>query len=177
MKFHAWIPAPYLVKLRKALENVGLETKRQFRTPGYAIRQCSYEYLKLLRGNILKEAFAGSYGSYSKKYDEWKQESGPLGYPAWWMLTGDLVTSLTFWKGAQSGSVARWHSGIPAGKSGGSSPWSKGRRPIALYARALEEGLGRQPKRPVFAPTLQQFLPIATLICQKSLQKVGSQWK
>lgn len=109
----------------------------------------------------------------SERYYKWKLKYG-MSPEKYWVLYGDLLLNVRYWK-----KRAGWFAGVPAGvkDSGGKSWRSSGRsssrksgkkKEIAAYGWIMEgSGTGDpqfhgrggvHPPRPVFEPTLEDFI-------------------
>ena len=137
----------------------------------------SIGYVNLIRQNILTGKYDASYPPYSERYYHWKYFIvGSSG--GFWFLKGYLFNALVSFR-FQNG----WMGGVPPGLLvEGSSWYGKGYtgKPayIGEYARWMEYGTLRQPARPLFTPTLEEYKSDSALKeAIKSLKKVGSQWR
>ena len=108
---------------------------------------------ELLRRNIQRGAFAGSYPGYNPRYAAYKQIMFGSSKP--WVLFGDVLSSITVFSYGKG-----YMAGIPAGRMDrGEKGWFGTGKPsyIAAYARANEFGEGPTPERPMFRPTFAQY--------------------
>jgi hypothetical protein len=142
-------------------------------------RKNSIDYAMLLRQNIHSQKHMSGYPPYNERYAEWKEQYA-LYDEGYWKAMGSLVSAITFWK-EQHG---RWRSGVPEGAydTGGTSWFGTGAegedKPIAMYARTIEYGLGKQPERPIFRPTLKEYK--ATKYMERgreAIRELKRQWR
>ena len=108
------------------------------------------DYYQLVVKNIVSQKFRWTV--YSTDYRDWKAKSN---YPGkgFWQLTKDLMGSLTTWKDGEG-----YRAGIPSGAMGGAS-WSpkSPKRSISMYGWYGEYGRKKQPARPLFEPTMDEY--------------------
>lgn len=162
-------------------------------SPADLPRQLSRAYIDLIRNTIITRMVpVGTpvYPPYNSKYAMWKKKYGK--YDGFWQLMGDLYSNLGSFK---------WGGGYYAGikffarDKGGKSWFGEGNKgkskPIAMYARVMEEGSpninnsGVHPARPLFAPTLKHFVYSrskktagdAWTIADKTLAILGRKWE
>jgi len=110
--------------------------------------KCAVDYAYRLSYNITTQKF--TYAPYSSRYKTWKDKyfPGSLGF---WHLQGYLLKNIKPAK-VQGG----WFAGIdesamaPAIRGGGSHR-------VADYGYHMEYGSKKQPARPLFNPTLDEF--------------------
>ena len=140
--------------------------------------RCAVDYLGVVRKNITQGTYATNYPPYNPKYAKWKVETMMAG-STFWILKRDLLRSLTVIK-------KRWGyvGGIPLGAmdSGGKSWYGRGgkgkRKPITMYAKTIEFGLGKQPARPVFEPSANEYAEDGWKKQGKeSLRKIKDAWR
>jgi len=158
-----------------AIRKVEVQVKRERDLLPY---ENAIDYISLLHKNITQGTFSTSYPPYSPRYAKWKVETMRMG-SSFWILKGDLLRSLTVIK-------KRWGfvGGIPlnAMDSGGKSWHGTGdkgpRKSITMYAKTIEFGLGKQPARPVFEPTGEQFSKAGWLLnAKQSMDRIGRVWR
>jgi hypothetical protein len=129
---------------------------------GDIIRALSHGYFTMVRDNLLSGKYPKSTKSYNKDYLNWKIRN--YGHAEPWFLAGDLFRNIQIYEKDGGRAV-----GIPKGKKVGGKSWlyekgdqSKGynARDISYYAYLNEYGSpsGKIPARPVFTPTLADFV-------------------
>lgn len=132
-------------------------------------RLMSIDYIDAIRKNIYTGKFNGTYRPYNPRYSDWKYGTySKVAIGSFWILSGDLVASLKSQKMGRA-----WFGGIPAGvyDTGGKSWLGRGdrgeRKLIAQYANWMEYGRRGQPSRPLFRPTLGEY------VSGKALTRLG----
>lgn len=148
---------------------------------GTVCREGALQYTKLLTQNILSNKFAATYAPYHPQYAKYKASVATRG--GFWQLYGDLLRSIQFyrhsktiWKAGVKGVGKResWFTGKGSRKK--PTPYN-----IAKYATIGEFGssAGGQfhPARPIFRPTLAEFVPTWYDINLKALKFVAEVWK
>jgi hypothetical protein len=113
------------------------------------------DYIYRVSNNISIQKFAGQWSPLNQRYKEWKIFA--YGESRWWIMSGALQKSLSAFK--LSGG---WFGGIPAHAMAPSTSWF-GTKPgapvsIAEYGYWAEYGRRGQAARPLFNPTLEEFV-------------------
>jgi len=112
------------------------------------------DYVYRLNRNIVNQKFAGTYASYSPKYAAWKSKNYP-GSIGFWHLRGYMLKNLRAFKDPQG-----WIGGINGSITVPGIGFGKGSKPQNLsdIGFRMEYGKGRQPARPLFMPTLDEYV-------------------
>jgi hypothetical protein len=135
------------------------------------------DYVHRLNKNLTSQKFSASYPSYSSlRYATWKEKyfPGSLGF---WHLRGFVLKSLRPFK--VSGG---WIGGIRGDLMVPGSSWfGEGMTGEAVrlsdIAYWMEYGRRRQPPRPLFNPTLSEFIQIGwPIVITKSISKMKATW-
>ena len=136
------------------------------------------DYSQLLANNILSGKHMSGFAQYSERYQEWKDQWAT--YTGFWQAMGHLVNSITHWEDGHG----KWRAGIPEGVTdvGGTSWFGMGDRgppkPIAMYAKTMEYGENRQPERPIFHPTLEEYKAGGYVRRgERALKTLGTRWR
>jgi hypothetical protein len=113
------------------------------------------DYFTRVSSNIATQKFAGDWAPLNQRYKEWKLFA--FGESRTWIMRGILQKSLTAFKVAEG-----WFGGVPEGVMAPGTSWF-GTEPgspisVAQYGSWLEYGRNKQPERPLFRPTLQEFI-------------------
>ena len=113
------------------------------------------DYVYRVSNNISIQRFAGDWTPLNQRYKEWKLFA--FGESRWWIMSGALQKSLSAFR-LQDG----WFGGVPEHAMAPSTSWF-GTEPgalvsIAEYGYWAEYGRKGQAARPLFRPTLQEFV-------------------
>lgn len=114
------------------------------------------KFSHLIVSNISTQKYAAGYAPLNTRYKEWKEHYGRSG-KEFWALFNNLIQRVSAFK-----VTGGWMGGIEAGMSVGETSWfGKGDKghsvDIAQYATWLERGRSRQPARPLFEPTTEEY--------------------
>jgi len=113
------------------------------------------DYFTRVSSNIATQKFASQWAPLNQRYREWKEFV--FGDDKWWYMSGALQRSLTAFKTKDG-----WFGGVPGDATAPSWSWF-GTRPgppvsIAEYGFWTEYGRQGQAPRPLFVPTLEEFI-------------------
>lgn len=114
------------------------------------------DYFTRVSANIASQKFAGDWAPLNQRYREWKIFAFGANR-GWWIMSGILQKSLTAFKLGDG-----WFGGIPEGVMAPGTSWF-GDKPgtpvsVAEYGYWAEYGRNNQPARPLFRPTLEEFV-------------------
>lgn len=158
------------------------EAKSKVGARGELIRALSHNYFVLLRNNLVSQKYPQAPAPYNQDYLNWKLRN--YGFTDPWFLGGDLFRNIVIYERDGGRSV-----GIPKGRRAGGKSWffdkgnqSKGynSREITYYGYLIENGSpgGKIPARPVFGPTLADFVKKdAEDIINKMSKRMFSKWE
>jgi hypothetical protein len=146
----------------KRTRNLEKEVNKLVAPRGELMRTLSNEYFKKLRQNLYSQKYPANPKPYNKWYRDWKLDN--YGYLDWWHLEGALVKNIKVFEQDGMRMV-----GIPKGiyatntsMYGTRGSQRKRKKPIEVtqYAYWNEYGSpkGMIPARPVFGPTLNDFI-------------------
>jgi hypothetical protein len=113
------------------------------------------DYIYRVSSNISTQRFAGQWSPLNQRYKEWKLFA--FGESRWWIMSGALQKSLSAFR-LQGG----WFGGVPENATAPGTSWF-GTDPgspvsIAEYGYWAEYGRRGQAARPLFNPTLDEFV-------------------
>ena len=139
----------YLTALHRIIRKVIIEQN------DFPMRS-AIDYFTRVSANIASQKFAGDWTPLNQRYREWKIFAFGADRGRW-IMSGILQKSLTAFK-VQDG----WFGGIPEGVMAPRMSWF-GDTPgtpisVAQYGYWAEYGRNKQPARPLFFPTLSEFL-------------------
>lgn len=167
-----WEPGSYrryLTALRRIKRKVIIEQN------DFPMR-CAVDYVYRVSNNISTQKFAASYSPLNERYRHWKilqfgQDKG------FWVLRGLLQKSIKPFKVREG-----WFGGIDADIMAPGTSWF-GEKPgspisIAEYGYWLEYGRRGQPARPLFRPTLDEFVEEGwQRVADFSISKMANAWR
>jgi hypothetical protein len=131
------------VKIRRAMTNVVNELKRQ---ETQLIKTAATDFLFKVKMAITSEKYADATWIYSPAYAEYKSKHQPN--KVYWKFSDDLFAAISNVTISKSERFV----GVPESARNGAG------EKISKYALRLEYGVaGRQPARPVFNPSLDEY--------------------
>jgi hypothetical protein len=146
----------------KRTRNLEKEVNKLIAPRGELMRTLSNEYFKKLRQNLYSQKYPANPKKYNTRYADWKMKN--YGFMDPWFLEGDLFKNIKVFEQDGMRMV-----GVPKGIYAGGKSWFKSRenqnkgnnpREITYYGYLIEHGSpsGKIPARPVFGPTLADFV-------------------
>jgi hypothetical protein len=169
-------------KLVAATNRLIPAAKSQVGVRGELTRALADSYFNKVRSNLLSQKYPANPKPLNAAYADWKLKN--YGFLDSWFLDGDLFRNIRVMEIQDGRGV-----GIPRGIKAGGKSWYKSKgdqsknynaREITYYGYLNEWGSpsGKIPARPVFGPTLADFVKDeARGITIKAADRVFSKWE
>jgi len=137
----------HLSRYLRAIGRIERQTPIQLQNMGWRV---ATDMKQLQIKNIITQKFASHYQDYSPWYKEYKRKYGTT--MQFWVLRADLIRSLIVKNTRRTKSETVWFAGIPAHVTN-----SEGKS-IAMIGRTHEYGIGKQPRRALFGPSVVEYV-------------------
>ena len=161
-----------LEELQEALAEISNRVDRYVEGGRGYNQQCALAYYNLLKYNILNQTYRYMWPKYNPDYEAWKLKE----YPGreFWQLTMSLYHAISVWhesrEHTKGGRKAGWAAGLFPSET------NEAGVPIDAYAIQMEQGFGNQPARPLFAPTLDDFISDWHKLGRHTFDLVVAKW-